>query len=640
MIRFTTNSNALRSIVLYGITIVVFVYVVVRAYQLPFTWDESYSWLRFVRHSSWWVPVDTNMAANNHLLNTWGMRLSELLFGNSPFALRIPNILFSTLYLYSALQFAQRQRQLLSAFVVLIALVLHPYLLDFFGLARGYGLFISLLLGAIWMLYRWCMTATFRYACIGLSLLILACFANLTALVVLIPATATIIGLLFIGRPMESTVMANLGKSLLIATPTAGTLALLIPYSMELKKADALFYGGKDDWFSSTWISLIDQLKYTINYGGLFQRIFALLLLSVIAIAILRMIQIAIKSPNQLLSGENKFSLLLTLILTGAIIIPIAQHYILETNYFTARTSLFYFPLIVLLAIQLLRMHEIRVWNRNLSGRNAFLFLILLPISIHAACTVNFSRTQEWPDETDMKSVAHYLNTYTRNRSNVVVATHMQFNIDAQYLQATQQLNVNINLVQIGLGKISPDYIYTYANEGESLSQYKIIKRFTNSKTILLERIKPFQFTIKRELKFIDFETEKGIPFDRAYSGTHVLIADSSHLYPYGIDWIVPDSLADKMIRIELEGFALQTKRVLHNYVWLNVSRNNTAIHNLPQAFADILSPSTVWQPYRITMPLPDDIQTGDKVSLFISSQEIQPLYLDDLRIRLCVSER
>jgi hypothetical protein len=575
------------------------------------------------------------MAANNHLLNTWGMRLCEKLFGSSPFALRIPNILLSMLYLYGALQFAQRQKQLFPALVVLVALVFHPYLLDFFGLARGYGLYISLLLSAIWMLYRWCVTSAFRYACTGLFLLALTCFANLTALVVLIPATATIIGLLFIGQPMKSAVMMNLGKSLVIASPTAGTLALLIPYSMELKKADALFYGGKDNWFSSTWISLIDQLRYNINYGILFQNIFALLLLSIVAISILLMLRIAIKSPRQLLTGENKFNLLLTLILAGAIIIPIAQHYILQTNYFNARTSLFYFPLIVMLAIQLLRMIKIRELYRN-----TFLFLILLPISIHAIRTANFSHTREWPDEGDMNAVAHYLNTCTRNQSNAVVATHMQFITDAQYLQATKQLNANISLVQIDPGRISPDYVYTYANEAENLSEYKIIKRFIDSKTILLERIKPFQFTITRELKFIDFETEKGIPFDRAYSGTHVLIADSNHLYPYGIDWIVPDSLTDKMIRIEMEGVALQTKRVLHNYLWINISRNNTAIHNLPQTFTDILSSSTTWQPFSIVMSLPDDIQAGDKVSLFISSQEIQPLYLDDLRIRLSISER
>ncbi len=64
-----------------------FVYVILRAYLLSFTHDESLSYTIVEGKITW------GKTANNHLLNTLLMSLSSSLFGMSELGLRLPNVL-------------------------------------------------------------------------------------------------------------------------------------------------------------------------------------------------------------------------------------------------------------------------------------------------------------------------------------------------------------------------------------------------------------------------------------------------------------------------------------------------------------------------------------------------------------------
>ena len=82
------------------------------------------------------------------------MHFSASVFGDSPFALRLPNILAHGLYLFFTAKIVLlHKRNALINLSLFILLNAHPYLLDFFSLARGYGLAIA------------SMTAGLFYAC-------------------------------------------------------------------------------------------------------------------------------------------------------------------------------------------------------------------------------------------------------------------------------------------------------------------------------------------------------------------------------------------------------------------------------------------------------------------------------------------
>ena len=98
--------------------------------------------MHFVRQSWFQIITYNTPFTNNHILNTLLMKWSAAIFGISEISLRLPNILAFLLYLYFGFRILQRNTPNLF-FPAFILLTLNPYLLDFFGLARGYGLSIA-----------------------------------------------------------------------------------------------------------------------------------------------------------------------------------------------------------------------------------------------------------------------------------------------------------------------------------------------------------------------------------------------------------------------------------------------------------------------------------------------------------------
>src|SRR5665213_1523943 len=141
------------NITLWVIGILLFAYTISRAFLLSFTRDESFTYLEYVRKGILVLSHYNTTSANNHLLNTWLMELSSKIFGISEFSLRLPNVLAHTLFLiYSAKLVAKLNSNLLIIGSFLI-LNLNPFLLDFFSLARGYGLSIALMMASLYYAY-------------------------------------------------------------------------------------------------------------------------------------------------------------------------------------------------------------------------------------------------------------------------------------------------------------------------------------------------------------------------------------------------------------------------------------------------------------------------------------------------------
>jgi uncharacterized membrane protein len=118
---------------------VVFLYVVVRAATLDLTHDEALSFELFV--SGGIYKLFGEYDASNHILYSMLARIFRGLFGLSEFALRLPSVFASALYLGAAVSFARdRFSNVWSRGFVVLILATNPLLLDHFSAARGYGL--------------------------------------------------------------------------------------------------------------------------------------------------------------------------------------------------------------------------------------------------------------------------------------------------------------------------------------------------------------------------------------------------------------------------------------------------------------------------------------------------------------------
>ena len=116
----------------------VFAGVVIKAASADLTWDEAWTYLFYGRTPLGFTRLDY---ANDHPLNSILIWASTRMFGNSEFIIRIPNVLAGGLYLYSSAKLIGVVRGKLLAFGLC---VLQPYLLDYFALARGYGIAAAL----------------------------------------------------------------------------------------------------------------------------------------------------------------------------------------------------------------------------------------------------------------------------------------------------------------------------------------------------------------------------------------------------------------------------------------------------------------------------------------------------------------
>ena len=134
----------------FGVAAAALAYVVARAARVPFTYDESHSYFHYVG-----APLRTivlfqgDVDANNHTLNSLLMTLAARWIGRSELALRIPNVAAFAGFAAAALVLIRRLRHPASRLLAAVLLLLNPFVLELFSLARGYGIALAFVLGSL-----------------------------------------------------------------------------------------------------------------------------------------------------------------------------------------------------------------------------------------------------------------------------------------------------------------------------------------------------------------------------------------------------------------------------------------------------------------------------------------------------------
>lgn len=133
-------------------------YTALRAAYIPITHDEAFTVIEHVPNS-YAIILGLKIApvvefANNHPLNTSAIKLLSGFLGLSEIIVRLPNLLAGFLFAVIMLVHVIRLRLKAINLVVAYAFCLtSPLLLEFFALARGYGLAVSLFLAGytLWL---------------------------------------------------------------------------------------------------------------------------------------------------------------------------------------------------------------------------------------------------------------------------------------------------------------------------------------------------------------------------------------------------------------------------------------------------------------------------------------------------------
>ncbi len=225
----------LRQSWLFAILVgIITLYLALRAWWVPVTNDEAYTLLYFVQLNQLIPFFGAKWSANNHLLNTLLCSLTNKLGFDHIFWFRLPNVVAFSLFSYVMFKVGNLIKQRPLRWLFWGSLFSIQFLLDFFALARGYGLSIAFLFAGLYQTYLYIYTDQ-KWNFKASLLMALALTANLGLLnIYLICVT-----LPWLFTFKKSAKLAGILQTLL-------QLSVMVPFvliALELKNQNQLYFG-------------------------------------------------------------------------------------------------------------------------------------------------------------------------------------------------------------------------------------------------------------------------------------------------------------------------------------------------------------------------------------------------------------
>ena len=257
----------LRYIIPFAFGMGLFTFIIVKAIVVQITVDEAYTLTMLTKESVWNLVSYESSYTNNHILNSLLCKLSFSIFGMNQLAGRLPNILSFLLYFWFVWQFSRRFFKDDAIGLMFVAVMLgNPYMLEFFSLARGYGLSFALMMPSIYYAARYVLEHHYKSLPLSILFSILAVYAQF-ALLHFFLALNFLIFLFQTQKYVLTKDLAVLKKGIGTQIVGAILLGLLVyaPFKAILKDNQISYYGSKNIWDDSL-VSIISRSLYGQGY--------------------------------------------------------------------------------------------------------------------------------------------------------------------------------------------------------------------------------------------------------------------------------------------------------------------------------------------------------------------------------------
>ena len=468
-------------------------YTIMRANILSFTHDESLSYLAIHSHDG------LLMTANNHILNTIFMKISEYLFGETEWALRLPNVIAHVLFMIMgwriliALQIQERLGTQQTRVIIICYFLLlntNPFMLDFFSLARGYGLSLGFLLTSVYFFrrdisehlvsYKWVFTFLFS------SLAVMSNFNmlnyHLSLLIVMIISefaeyknTPYLQRLKNIFRNYQILFIINLCF-----------VALVSFWLMFLRQQGELYFGGNDGLIKDSIDSFVKASLYFNNDNREMIRLIRYSILILYAAISGMTLYMAI------IHKKVSAALGLFLIVSLNVLIIVVQHYLIKTPYPIERTILFLLPLYF--SYFIFFMDELSVHFKR------FAIFVAVPLSVVLSfiCmlnffnSINFTKTYTWVYDSQTKIMMQdlqkeYVNMNHKPKS-IMLGIDWVFEPTTNYYRLAKRFKWLQPTTRGGYLEKKYDFYYLFENENNKLKanqNISILKQYVRTNTVL-----------------------------------------------------------------------------------------------------------------------------------------------------------
>jgi hypothetical protein len=318
----------------WGLSAVVFILILLRAFFIPFSHDEAATFFFYVQSNDY-LPYKAHVYTNNHVLNSALANVCYHIGGSHRFVLRLPNVLSFVLLCIGVFKHFKYLKTIYSKIILVAFFIVTLNFLDFFELCRGYGLsFAFIVLGLAYLMDYFQEKKTKAFVLFSVCLQ-LALAANLI-LVVLLTILLFFILIFQIKNKLLSTPVTAITQLINI-----GILIFWIKFSFFYKEHGSLDAGAGDNYWQITFKSLMFFI-----FGTDAWRIQVLVLVAFVSIWFYA-IKTFFKTP---VSTDKLFTpqLFYAKVLGILIVAFWLQKKLLDVNFPEDRTGIFFYLLFVL----------------------------------------------------------------------------------------------------------------------------------------------------------------------------------------------------------------------------------------------------------------------------------------------------
>lgn len=356
------------------ISLTAFVIVCLRSYLVPFNHDETATFFMYIQ-SGKYMPFNSQVDANNHVLNSFLGNICFHLFGSSPFSLRIPNLVGLLILIFATYKICYKLKQSGSKVFLTAGMLLSFHWLSFFSVCRGYGISMALLMMGLAYMMDYIDNPQNNKFLLSLLFFQLAISANLILIIVVLLLSGIMALIQLLNKKLFNPL------TIIVWVLHLGAIYYWLSFSFFLQENGALYYGAGDSYWKVTFVSLIQLIVGFENRAIKYLLVILFLIVFGLTFYLNKSNLLKLKEQLKNPSWSLLFSFILIILCFGFYL----MHKLLGVNYPEDRTGLFFYLFFVLLISFTFDLLPVK-YNR------IFLFGCTAVFVIHFALNLNFRK--------------------------------------------------------------------------------------------------------------------------------------------------------------------------------------------------------------------------------------------------------
>jgi len=444
-----------------------FAYIWVRAFTVEPMLDELTTFFTYIEtghimdHLAW-------LDANNHLLNSYLGWVLHSAFGTHFILFRLLAVLSFPVYFFSIKWLVERLVKSKLNWIVFLAVISIPWIIEYFGFSRGYGPSLAFLFAGICFIFRFKTSNNAIFFVFSLILFGLSISSNLSLIIPCLICIAYAIAYHIIQwKLIKKKWLSIIGVILFIKF-----MGIILGHIEKLKSVNAFWWGSRDGLWTVTGKSLSRNVFF--NESELFKYVLVVCSISIVYLWFLNQYK---KSAKEIIVSDFFWfpGVLIAIVLSLVFMANFS-----DVNYPMDRVAMYLVPLFLLVFSMLVSRNNYLKWT--------LILLLWFPISF--LLQLNLTSSVFSPEDRFSRQFKEQLDN--RFQDNDVLSVDFCSHLSYAYFTRNKKEKVHIAVESINDPTVEQgEYHISWINDYQ-WNDFDLIYQEPNTKTRLYKRRKAF----------------------------------------------------------------------------------------------------------------------------------------------------